>query len=86
MWHLHGLSGLQETLNGNILRPTINPSQQNPYIGRILQNTCIYEDFPHKETSSLPRNKGRFYTTIKTQSPQKNKVRIIYPNFGTLEL
>ena len=44
MWHLHGLSGLQETPNGNVLHPTIDPSQQNLYIGIILQNTCIYED------------------------------------------
>ena len=66
-WHLHGLSGLQETLNRNVLPPTINLNQRNLYMGRISQNTCIYEDLPHKETSSLLRNKSRFYTTIKTQ-------------------
>ena len=49
--HLRGLSGLQGTLNGNVLHPMINPSQWNPYMGRILQNMYIYEDFPHKETS-----------------------------------
>ena len=26
-WHQCGLSGLQGTLNGNVLHPTINPSQ-----------------------------------------------------------
>ena len=50
--HLHGLSGLQGTLNGNVLHFTINPSQWNPYMERILQNTDIYEDLSHKETSS----------------------------------
>ena len=44
MWHLHGLSGLHETPNENVLHPTIDPSQQNLYMGRIPQNTCIYED------------------------------------------
>ena len=72
-WHLCGLSGLQGTLNGNVLHPTINPSQWNPYMGRIPQNTYIYEDLPHKETSSQSRNKSRFYTTIKTQNPQKTR-------------
>ena len=43
-WHLRGLSGLQEISKGNVLHPTIDPSQQNLYIGIILQNTCIYED------------------------------------------
>lgn len=65
-WHLHGLSGLQEILNGNILLPTINLGQWNFYMGRIPQNTYIYKDLPHKATSSYPRNEGRFYTTIKT--------------------
>ena len=35
-WHLRGLSGLQETSNGNILRPTVNPNQRNLYMVRIL--------------------------------------------------
>ena len=70
-WYLYGLSGLEETLNRNILHPTVRPNQQILYMERIPQNTCIYEDLPHKEASSLPRNKGRFYTTIKIQSPQK---------------
>ena len=51
-WHLHGLSSLQETLNGNVLHLTINPSQWNPNMGRIPQNTCVYEDLPHKEIPS----------------------------------
>ena len=51
-WHLHGLSSLQETLNGNVLHSTINLSQWNPNIGRIPQNTCVYEDLPHKEIPS----------------------------------
>ena len=51
-WHLHGLSSLQETLNGNVLYPTINPSQWNLSMGRILQNTYVYEDLPYKELPS----------------------------------
>ena len=46
----------------------------------------INDDLRYKETPSYARNGGRFYTTIKTQRPSKNKVRIIYLNFGTLEL
>jgi len=53
---LHGLGSPQAILNGNILGPTINPSQRNLYIGRISQNMYIYEDLPHKEKSSWPRN------------------------------
>ena len=68
MWYLRGLSGLQETLKRNILHPTINPNQQSFYMERIPQNTCTYEDLPHKETSFSPRNKGQFYATIKTQN------------------
>ena len=49
-WHLRGLNGLQGALNGNVLYPTINPSQWNPYMERIPQNVYIYEDLPHKET------------------------------------
>ena len=42
---------------------------------------------PHKETSSCPRNRSRFYTTIKNPpKPSKNKVCIIYPNCSTLKL
>ena len=73
MWHLHDLSGLQETLNRNVLHPTINPNQWNPKMGRIPQNTCVYKDLPHKETSSSARNEGYFHTTIKTQNPQKTR-------------
>ena len=51
-WHLHGLSSFQETLNGNVLHSTINPSQWNPSMGRILQNTYVYEDLPYKELPS----------------------------------
>ena len=42
MCHPHGLSELQGILNGNILHPMIDPSQWNPYMGRIPQNTYIY--------------------------------------------
>ena len=49
MWYLHGLSSLQETLNGNVLHPMINLSQWNPNMRRIPQNTYVYEDFPHRE-------------------------------------
>ena len=34
MWHLHGLSGLQETSKGNVLPLTVNPNQRNLYMGR----------------------------------------------------
>ena len=50
-WHPYGLSKSHGILNGNILRSTINPSQWNPNMGRILQNMHVYEDLPHKETS-----------------------------------
>jgi len=53
--HLHGLSGLQETSNGNILRFMITLNQRNLHMVRILKNTCIYEDLPYKKTSSSPR-------------------------------
>ena len=32
---LHGLSGLQEISNGNILRPTISLNQRNLYMGKF---------------------------------------------------
>ena len=51
-WHLHSLSSFQETLNGNVLHLTINPSQWNLSMGRILQNTYVYEDLPYKELPS----------------------------------
>ena len=63
-WHPHGLNKLQGILNENILYPTINPDQWNPYIVRIPQST-------YKETSSCPRNRSQFYTTIKTLGPKK---------------
>lgn len=85
-WYPRGLSGLQGILIGNILYLTIDPNQWNPYMGRIPQNTYIYLDLPHKETSSYPRNRSQFYTTIKNPKPSENTVRIIYPNSGTLEL
>ena len=81
-----GLSGLQETSNGNFLSPTINPNQQSLYMERIPQNTCIYENLPHKEMPSSPRNKSQFHTTIKNPKPSEIKVPIIYPSSSTLEL
>ena len=33
----------------------------------------IYDDLPHKETPFYARNKGRLYTIIKAQSPQKTR-------------
>ena len=36
MWHLRGLSGLQETPYENDLCLTINPNQQSLYMERIL--------------------------------------------------
>ena len=53
---------------------------------RIPQNTCIYENIPHKEMPFSSRNKGRFHTTIKNSKPLEIKMRIIYLNSGTLEL
>ena len=50
-----GISNLQGTLNGNILHFTIDHSQ----------GISIWE------VSFWPRNKSRFYSTIKTPSPQK---------------
>ena len=41
-WHPHGLSKLQGILNGNILCPTIAPSQWSPYMERNPQNIYIY--------------------------------------------
>ena len=72
-WYPRGLSGLQVILNGNILHPTIDLGQRNPYKGKILHNTYIYKDLSHKETSFYLRNKSRFYTTIKTQSLQNTR-------------
>ena len=44
----------------------INPDQTSPYKEKILQNTRINEDLPHKELPSLPRNTCQLYSTIKT--------------------
>ena len=64
----------------------INPNHGNPYKERILQDMCIYEDLSYKEQPSPPRNECQLYATIKAPKPSQNKVRIIYPNFNTLEL
>ena len=84
-WHLHGLSGLYETLNGNVFHPTINPSQWNPYMGRIPQNTCIYEDFPPQGNVFLKKKQSSILHYYKNPKPSENKVRIIYPSSSTLE-
>ena len=81
-----GLGGLQETSNVNVLSPMINPNQRSLYTERIPQNTCIYENLPHKEMPSSPRNKGQFHTIIRNPKPSEIKVRIIYPNSNTLKL
>ena len=44
------------------------------------------DDLLHKETPSYARNRGQFYTTIKTQRLSKHKVCIIHPISSTLEL
>ena len=44
----------------------------------------INDNLHYKETASHARN--RFYTTIKTLNPSKNKVRIIHLSSGILEL
>ena len=64
----------------------VNPNQKDPYKERIPQDMRINEDLPYKERPFLPRNECQFYATIKTPKPSQIKVRIIYPNFGTLEL
>ena len=46
----------------------------------------INDDLLHKEKPSHVRKEGRFYTTIKTQRLSENKVHVIHPNSGTLEL
>jgi len=46
----------------------------------------INDDLPYKERPSYARNESRFYTTIKTQRLSENKVHIIHPSSGTLEL
>ena len=81
-----GLGGLQETSNVNVLSPMINPNQRSLYTERIPQNTCIYENLPHKEMPSSPRNKGQFHTIIRNPKPSEIKVRIIYPSSNTLKL
>ena len=64
----------------------INPNQKGPHKERIPQDTCINEDLPYKERSSLPRNECQLYVAIKTPRPSQTKVCIIYPNSSTLEL
>ena len=79
-WNLHGLSGLQGTINENVLHLMINASQWNPNMGRISQNTCVYEDLPHKVRigftllSKKRRSVSHYY---KNPKPIENKVRII---------
>ena len=85
-WHLHGLSSLQETLNGNILRPTTNANQWNLCMARIPWNTCMYGNHPQKETPSPPRKPRSTLHYCKNPKPLETKVRIIYPRSGTLEL
>ena len=70
-----GLSGLQETSNGNVFSPTINPNQQSLYTEKIPQNTCIYENFPTRKCLLRQETKA-----------SEIKVCIIYPNSSTLEL
>ena len=78
-------NGYSVFIQGNILHPTINPNQGNPYKERIPPITCIYEDLSYKERPSPPRNDCQLYATIKTPKPSQTKVRIIYPSSGTLE-
>ena len=85
-WHLHGLSGLQETRSGNVLHPMINHNQQNLYMGRISQNTCIYENLPPQGNIFLTKKKRSVLHYYKNPKPSESKVRIISPSFGTLEL
>ena len=85
-WHLHDLSDLQGTLNGNVLHLTINPSQWNLNVERISQNTYIYEDLPHKGNISLSKKRKSVLHYYKNPKPLENKVRITYTSSSTLEL
>ena len=66
-----------------ILRLTL--IKRVPTRKRVPQDTCINEDPPYKEKSSLPRNKCQLYATIKTLKPSQTKVCIIYLSSGILE-
>ena len=60
-------------------------------MGRILIRGGSHDIRPlivvlYKEMPSYARYEVRFYTTIKTQKLSESKVRIIHPNFDTLEL
>ena len=85
-WCLHGLGGPQEALDGNILHPMVNPSQQNLYMRIISQNMCIYEDLPPQGNIFFAKKQKSILHYYKNSKPSENKVRIIYPNSGILEL
>ena len=85
-WHLHGLFGPQETLNGNDLCCTINPSQQNLHMKMILSNMCIYKDLLYKEIFLFAKKPKSILHYYKNPKPLKTKVRITDLSFDTLEL
>ena len=64
----------------------VNPNRQSPYKERILQNTRINKDLPHKQRPSPQINEWQLYTTIKISKPSQTKLHIIYPSSSTLEL
>lgn len=85
-WHLHGLFGPQETLNGNDLCCTINPSQQNLHMKMILSNMCIYKDLLYKEIFLFAKKPKSILHYYKNPKPLETKVRITDLSFDTLEL
>ena len=61
----------------------INPNQRNLHMGRISQNTRIYALIGNIFFVKKPRSILHYYKNPKNL---EIKVRIIYPNFGSLEL
>ena len=51
-----------------------------------MEYTYINEDLPYKEKTCYASLGVWFYTTIKALKTLRKQVRIIHPNFGTLEL
>ena len=68
-----GISNLQGNLNGNILHSTIDRSQGISIWEESHEISTFIRISLHMEVSSWPRNKSRFYSTIKTPSPPKTR-------------
>ena len=70
----------------NLIWKCLASHTQNPYKEKIPRYMSIEEDLLYKEIPSPTRNGGQLYITIKTPNPSQTKVRVIFPNSGTLEL